>query len=199
MIEYPTPIASLIDKLSSLPGVGRKSAQRIAFHLLDASKEECDALINSIKEAKEKIHYCPVCQSFTDSEICAICASQKRDDSVICVVAGPKDVSAIEKTNEFHGKYHVLHGVISPMDGIGPDSLKIKELLERVNNCDIKEIILAVGSTVEAEATAMYISRLIKPLGITVSKIAYGLPVGGDLEFADEVTLAKAIEGRNAL
>lgn len=199
MIEYPTPIAALIDKLSSLPGVGRKSAQRIAFHILEASQKECDALIESITDAKEKIHFCPVCQSFTDSEICAICASQKRDDSVICVVAGPKDVASIEKTNEFRGKYHVLHGVISPMDGIGPDSLKIKELLERVNNNDIKEIILAIGSTVEAEATAMYISRLIKPLGITVSKIAYGLPVGGDLEFADEVTLAKAIEGRNIL
>lgn len=199
MNEYAAPIANLVDRLAKMPGVGRKSAQRIAFYLLDAPKSECDKLICAISEAKEKIHCCSVCQSFTDSDPCAICQSPKRSDNIICVVQSPKDVIAMEKTNEFKGKYHVLHGVISPMDGIGPDDIRIAELLKRVADGDVTEIIMATSSTVEGEATAMYISKLLRPFGVKVTRIAHGLPVGGDIEFADEVTLAKALEGRQEL
>jgi len=199
MNEYAPPIARLIDQLAKMPGVGRKSAHRMAFYLLDAPMADCEKLVSAIMEAKEKIHCCSVCQSFTDTDPCAICSSPKRDDSIICVVQSPKDVIAMEKTNEFRGKYHVLHGAISPMDGIGPDDLKIKELLSRITEGNISEVILATASTVEGEATAMYISRLIKPFGTKVTRIAHGLPVGGDIEYADEITLAKALEGRNEL
>ncbi len=199
MNEYAPPITNLIDRLSKMPGVGRKSAHRMAFYLLDAPKEECAKLVNAIMEAKEKIHCCNICQGFTDNDPCAICSSPKRSDNVVCVVQSPKDVIAIEKTNEFRGKYHVLHGAISPMDGIGPDDLKIRELLQRVGGGLIDEVILATASTVEGEATAMYISSLLKPLGVKVTRIAHGLPVGGDIEYADEITLARAIDGRQEL
>lgn len=199
MNEYAPPITNLIDKLSKMPGVGRKSAHRMAFYLLDAPKAECEKLINAIMEAKEKIHCCSICQGFTDSDPCAICSSPKRSDNVVCVVQSPKDVIAIEKTNEFRGKYHVLHGAISPMDGIGPDDLKIRELLQRVGGGLIDEVILATASTVEGEATAMYISSILKPFGVKVTRIAHGLPVGGDIEYADEITLARAIDGRQEL
>ncbi len=199
MNEYAAPIATLIDRLAKMPGVGRKSAHRMAFYLLDAPKTECEKLVNAILDAKEKIHCCSICQGFTDSDPCSICQSPKRADNVICVVQSPKDVIAMEKTNEFKGKYHVLHGVISPMDGVGPDDIKIAELLKRVNAGGIDEIIMATSSTVEGEATAMYISRLLKPFNIKVTRIAHGLPVGGDIEYADEITLARALEGRQEL
>ncbi len=199
MNEYAPPITNLIDNLSKMPGVGRKSAHRMAFYLLDAPRAECEKLINAIMEAKEKIHCCSICQGFTDNDPCAICSSPKRSDNVVCVVQSPKDVIAIEKTNEFRGKYHVLHGAISPMDGIGPDDLKIRELLQRVGGGLIDEVILATASTVEGEATAMYISSLLKPFGVKVTRIAHGLPVGGDIEYADEITLARAIDGRQEL
>ncbi len=199
MNEYAPPITQLIDRLAKMPGVGRKSAHRMAYYLLDAPMSECEKLVASILEAKEKIHCCSICQGFTDTDPCAICESHKRLDSVVCVVQSPRDVIAMEKTNEFRGKYHVLHGAISPMDGIGPDDLKIKELLHRVSGGLIEEVILATASTVEGEATAMYISKLLKPLGVKVTRIAHGLPVGGDIEYADEITLARALSGRQEL
>ena len=196
MDYYALPIANLIEELSKLPGVGRKTAQRLAFYILEMEPIEAEKLANSITTAKEKVKYCSVCCNLTDVDPCYICSNKKRDDSIICVVEGPKDVIAMERTREYTGLYHVLHGVISPMENIGPDSIRIKELLKRIQDGDVKEVILATNPTVEGEATAMYISKLLKPMGIKTTRIAHGIPVGGDLEYFDEVTLSKAMENR---
>ena len=193
------PLERLVDKFESLPGIGHKSAQRIAYHVLNMNKEDAAAFAQAITDAHENIHYCAVCCNITDSELCPVCRSDNRDRSVICVVEDPRDVFALERTHEFNAMYHVLHGAISPLGGVGPDQLRIKELLKRVQNAEVEEVIMATNPTVEGEATAMYISRLLKPLGIRVTRLAYGIPVGGDLEYADEVTLSRAIEGRQEL
>lgn len=195
-LYYPEPMAELINALSRLPGIGPKTAGRLAFYLLqepEASMSLAKALIN----AKENITECSVCRNFTDRDPCVICENSERDRSLLCVVEHPRDVVALEKTREFKGLYHVLHGVLSPMEGIGPEELQIQSLLKRLDG--IKEVVMAMNPTVEGEATAMYLSRLLKPMGITVTRIAHGLPVGGDLEYADEVTIARALEGRRAL
>lgn len=199
MSYYAAPIAKLIDELSKLPGVGNKTAQRLAFHILNMSFEDVEQLSDSIINAKKNIRYCKVCCNITDSDLCSICSNTKRDSSMICVVEDPKDVVAMEKTREFKGLYHVLNGAISPMEGIGPEEIRIKELLKRAADNEIKEIIIATNPNIEGEATAMYISRLLKPIGIKVTRIAHGVPVGGDLEYADEVTLMKALEGRKEI
>lgn len=199
MDYYVPPLEVLIEQFAKLPGIGRKSATRLAFHILNSSYDEAKIFSDAIINAKQSVKYCKKCQNITDSDICMICESPKRDKSVICVTESPKDVISIEKTNEYHGLYHVLHGAISPMDGIGPEDIKIPELLKRLNGDDVREVIMATNPTIEGEATAMYISRLIKPLGIKVTRIAHGVPVGGDLEYADEVTLTKAIEGRREM
>jgi len=199
MDYYALPIANLIEELSKLPGIGRKTAQRLAFYILEMEPMEAEKLANSITTAKEKVKYCSVCCNLTDVDPCYICSNKKRDDSVICVVEGPKDVIAMERTREYMGLYHVLHGVISPMENIGPDSIRIKELLKRIQDGDVKEVILATNPTVEGEATAMYISKLLKPMGIKTTRIAHGIPVGGDLEYFDEVTLSKAMENRREI
>lgn len=196
---YPLPIARLIEEFSKLPGIGKRSAERLAFHILKQPAENVNNLSKALTDAKEKITFCPVCQSLTDATPCAICSNPKRDASVICVVENPKDILAMEKTKEFNGVYHVLHGVISPIDGVGPDDLKIKELLLRTKNGDVKEIIMATNPSIEGEATAMYISNLFKNFGIKVTRIAHGLPVGGELEYADEITLTRALEGRHEI
>ena len=196
---FPPLIESLIESYAQLPGIGRKSAERIAFHILDnMSVNDVKFMTNSIITAKENVSFCPVCQNLTDTIPCKICASDKRDNSVICVVENPRDVIAIEKTKEYNGLYHVLHGALSPMDGISPDDLKINELLLRLND-DVKEIIMATNPTVSGTATAVYLSKLISPMGIKVTRIAHGIPVGGDLEYADEITLIKALEGRQSM
>ncbi|WDC85110.1 recombination mediator RecR [Caloramator sp. mosi_1] len=195
---YPTKVAKLIEELSKLPGVGTKTAQRLAFYIINMDKRDVQSLADSIIEAKETIKYCSVCGNLTDTDPCVICANTSRDRSTICVVQEPKDVIAMERTKEYKGLYHVLHGAISPMLGIGPDDIKIKELISRMND-EVKEVIIATNPNVEGEATAMYIARLIKPLGIKVSRIAHGIPVGGDIEYADEVTLLKALEGRREI
>lgn len=199
-MAYNVPaLEALVDKFDSLPSVGRKSAQRIAFHMLTLDDEQIKSFCKAIVNAHDNIHYCSCCQTLTDGEICSICADSGRDRKTICVVETPQDVMAIERTGEFFGTYHVLHGLISPMDGITPDQLKIKELLYRLTNENIDEVIMATNPTVEGEATAMYLSKLIKPFGVKVSRLAYGIPVGGSLEYADEVTLMRAIEGRSIL
>ncbi|GIW48832.1 MAG: recombination protein RecR [Caloramator sp.] len=195
---YPIKVAKLIEELSKLPGVGTKTAQRLAFYIINMDKRDVESLADAIIEAKETIKYCSVCGNLTDTDPCVICSNTARDRSTICVVQEPKDVIAMERTKEYKGLYHVLHGAISPMLGIGPDDIKIKELLSRMNE-EVKEVIIATNPNVEGEATAMYISRLIKPLGIKVSRIAHGIPVGGDIEYADEVTLLKALEGRREI
>ncbi|HHV27099.1 recombination protein RecR [Anaerosalibacter bizertensis] len=199
MEYYALPIANLIDELSRLPGVGKKTAQRLAFHILEMEPLEAEKLAHSIVNAKEKIKYCSICCNLTDEDPCHLCKNTKRDNSTICVVQGPKDVVAMEKTKEYNGMYHVLHGAISPMDDIGPDDIRIKELLKRLQDGEVEEVILATNPTVEGEATAMYISKLLKPMGIKTTRIAHGIPVGGDLEYYDEVTLSKALEGRREL
>lgn len=199
MDYYALPIAKLIEQLSKLPGIGEKTAQRLAFYILEMDPLEVEKLASSIKEAKEKIHYCKICCNLTEDEICHICSDHKRDKSTICVVEGAKDVVAMEKTREYKGLYHVLHGVISPMDNIGPDQIKVKELLKRLEDGEVKEVILATNPTVEGEATALYISKLLKPLGVKTTRIAHGIPVGGDLEYFDEVTLSKAMENRREI
>ncbi|HJJ03496.1 MAG: recombination mediator RecR [Clostridia bacterium] len=199
MSYYSPSIEKLIESFERLPSIGHKTAVRLAFHMLDLSKEETDEFINSIINAKEKLKYCSNCYNISDTDPCPICSSPKRDNSVICVVEDVRDVMAMERTHEFKGVYHVLHGTISPMNGIGPEDIKIKELLNRIANNDIKEIIIATNPRVEGEATAIYISKIIKPLGIKVTRIAHGIPVGGDLEYTDEVTLSKALEGRREL
>jgi recombination protein RecR len=199
-LEYlANTVVELIEELSKLPGIGRKTAQRLAFHIINKSDEEALKLANAIVKAKKNTKYCSVCCNLTDVDPCTSCANKKRDGSIICVVEDPRDVMAIERTREYHGLYHVLHGSISPMDGVGPEDIKIKELLERLKTDEVKEVILATNPTIEGEATAMYISKLLKPMGIKTTRLAYGIPVGGDLEYADEVTLSKAIEGRREL
>ncbi len=199
MSFYAAPIAKLIDELAKLPGVGNKTAQRLAFYILKMPASDVEQLAGSITNAKRNIKQCRICCNITDSEVCSICANAKRDSSTICVVEDPKDVVAMEKTREFKGLYHVLNGAISPMEGVGPEEIRIKELLTRVADTDIKEVIIATNPNIEGEATAMYISRLLKPAGIMVTRIAHGVPVGGDLEYADEVTLMKAMEGRREI
>jgi len=193
---YTPSVERLIEQFEQLPGIGRKSAERISFYILDRMSEDLvKNMADAISGAKKSIKFCSVCQNLTDSDVCGICSSPKRDHSVICVVEGPKDVSAIEKTGEYHGLYHVLHGALSPADGVAPDDIRIKELLTRLND-SVEEIIMATNPTVNGTATAVYIARLIQPMGIKVTRIAHGIPVGGDLEYADEITLVKAIEGR---
>ena len=199
MNYYSAPVARLIEEFEKLPGIGHKTAQRLAFHVLNMPMEKAQGLSGAIIDAKLKTKYCSVCNNLTDVDPCSICSGSHRDSSIICVVENPRDVVAMEKTREFQGLYHVLHGAISPMDGVGPEDIKIKELLARIGQGSIKEVILATNPNIEGEATAMYISKLLKPLGIKTSRIAHGLPVGGDLEYADEVTLAKALEGRREL
>ena len=196
---YTTSFSKLIDVFRKMPGVGSKSAVRMAYHILSLSKEETDEIISAITDAKEKIHYCSICKNITETDPCEICSNPKRDSGLLCVMEKPKDVIALEKTREYFGMYHVLHGAISPMDGIGPDDLTIKDLLARIANGNFREVIMANSPSIEGEATAMYISKLIKPFGVKVSRIAYGIPVGGDLEYADQITLAKAIEGRREI
>lgn len=196
---YPKSIATLIEHFQKFPSVGPKSAQRMAFYLLRMPMSEVQKFAQSIVEAKENTHTCEVCFNLSSTSPCEICTSPKRDRSTICVVAETKDLIAVEKTNEYKGLYHVLQGLISPMDGIGADDIRIKELLNRLTNDEVKEVILALSPSVEGEATSLYLSKLIKPFGIKISRIAFGLPVGADLEYADEITIAKAIEGRREL
>ncbi len=196
MADYIEPLSLLAEKFGRLSGIGRKTALRLAFSVLDMDREEAEDFARAIIDAKDKIHLCPVCQNLTDKELCEVCTDTSRDRSTVCVVEDARDVIAIEKVREFRGLYHVLHGVISPMNGVTPEKLKIKELLSRCEDTEIKEIIIATNPTVEGEATAMYLSRLLKPLGLKVTRLAYGVPVGGDLEYADEVTLYRALEGR---
>ena len=199
MSYFPASLETLIDKFAALPGIGRKSAQRLAFHVLSGSDEEADSFADAIKNAKKNIHFCKVCQNLTEDEICPSCSSTRRDRSLICVVSDPKDVLSIERGREYNGTYHVLHGVLSPMNHIGPDDIKIKELLVRLADEEVAEVIMATNPDTEGEATAMYISRLIKPFNIKVSRLAYGIPVGSNLEFADDATLNRAIEGRTEM
>lgn len=196
MSYYSPSIEKLIESFEKLPSIGSKTAARLAFYILNASEEETNEFIKSIQDAKANLKYCSQCYNITDTDPCPICSNSARDKSVICVVEDVKDVVAMERTHEFKGVYQVLHGSISPMNGVGPDDIKIKELLSRLMNGEVKEIILATNPRVEGEATAMYISKLVKPLGVKVTRIAHGIPVGGDLEYTDEVTLGKALEGR---
>ncbi len=193
------PLERLIVNFSRLPGVGRKGATRMAYYVLAMDEKEASEFAAAIRDVHTKIKRCPVCRNYTDKDICPICSSAKRDTSVICIVESPRDVATFEKTREYKGLYHVLHGLISPMDGITADQLTIKELLARLNDDTVKEVIMATSSTIEGETTAMYISRLVKPLGIKVTRLAYGLPVGASLEYADEVTLYRALEGRREI
>ncbi|MBE6807895.1 MAG: recombination protein RecR [Ruminococcaceae bacterium] len=193
------PLTELINQFERLPGIGKKTAQRLAYNILEQPPERAEKFAEALVNARRKIHFCKKCQGLTDLEVCAICGNSERDHSVICVVAEPKDVMAFERTREYNGLYHVLHGVISPLDGIGPDQLRIKELMARLGSGEVCEIIMATNPNVEGEATASYISRLVKPMGIKVTRLAYGIPVGGDLEYADEFTLARALEGRNEI
>ena len=199
MDYYAVPIAKLVEEFERLPGIGHKSAQRLAFHVINMPIEKVQGLANSILEAKQKTKYCSICSNLTDVDPCPLCSGTSRDRSAICVVQDARDVVAIERTREFKGMYHVLHGAISPMQGIGPGDIRIKELLKRLADDEVKEVIMATNPNVEGEATAMYISKLIKPLGIKATRIAHGIPIGGDLEYADEVTLAKAFEGRREI
>ena len=199
MRQYARPLAKLISEFSKLPGIGDKMAQRLAFHVLSLDDKEAEALADSILEAKHTMHYCSCCGNLTDKDPCSICSDPSRRNDVICVVESPKDVMAMERVREFDGRYHVLHGVISPMEGVGPEDINLKSLIVRLQGSDVKELIIATNPTIEGEATAMYIARLIKPSGIRVTRIAHGIPVGGDLEYAEEVTLLKAVEGRREL
>lgn len=199
MSYYAKPLARLIKELSRLPGIGNKSAQRLAFYILSLDKSEVTDLASAILEAKENLKYCGICGNLTDQDPCILCEDKGRDEKIICVVESPKDVVAIEKTREYKGGYHVLHGAISPMDGIGPEDINIKALILRLQNSNVEEVILATNPNIEGEATAMYIAKLIKPSGIKVTRIAHGIPVGGDLDYSDEVTLIKALEGRRLL
>lgn len=203
MEYYSHSVASLIEEFAKLPGIGKKTAQRLAFHIISMNDRDAMGLASAITNVKENIKYCNICSNLTDKDVCNICSSKKRDESIICVVADPRDVIAIEKTREYKGLYHVLHGSISPMEGIGPEDIKIKELLTRLQPSEDKEevleVILATSPTIEGEATAMYISKLLKPLEIRTTRIAYGIPIGGDLEYADELTLSKALEGRREI
>ena len=196
---YAAPVQALIDELGRLPGVGPKSAQRIAFHILKAAPEDANRLARVIMEAKERVTWCRRCFNISEGEICAYCSDERRDSALLCVVEEPRDIVAVERTHEFGGRYHVLQGAISPIEGIGPDQLRIKELLARLDGEGVTEVILATNPNIEGEATAMYLARLLKPLGIKITRIASGLPVGGDLEYADEVTLGRALEARREM
>jgi len=195
-MDYPAPLSRLIDELRALPGIGPKSAQRIAFHLLKGSREDAQRLSAAVAELLEQIRSCSVCNAVTDGEVCAICADAGRSDRVICVVEEPHNLLVVERTRDFKGRYHVLQGALSPLEGIGPDDLKIEGLLQRVRGGGVEEVILATSPTIEGEATAVYVARVLKPLGVRVTRIAMGVPVGSDLEWADEVTMSKALEGR---
>ncbi|HJM99193.1 MAG TPA: recombination mediator RecR [Acidimicrobiales bacterium] len=199
MSVYTPAVQNLIDELGKLPGVGPKSAQRIAFHLVKLSEQDALRLAHAISEAKEKVRFCETCFNMSDDQFCEICADQRRDRSLICVVEEPRDIVAVEKTHEYRGYYHVLQGAINPIDGIGPDQLRIRELLQRLQEGAVEEVILCTNPNIEGEATAMYLAKLIEPLEIPVTRIASGLPVGGDLEYADELTLGRAIEGRREM
>lgn len=199
MPDFAEPIARLIEELKRLPGIGQKTAQRLAFHLLRAAPEEAHALADAIRDAKERIRQCSVCNNITDTDPCGYCTSASRNRKIICVVEEPHNILPVEKTRQFDGLYHVLGGALSPLQGVGPEQLKIKSLIERLKNGKVEEIILATNPTAEGEATAVYVSKLIKPLGIRVTRIAMGIPVGSDLEYADEVTMMKALEGRRDL
>lgn len=196
MAYYAVTVAKLIEEFQKMPGIGNKTAQRLAFYVLGLSKDRANELVSAINDAKEKVRYCNVCCNLTDSDTCEICSDTFRDNSIICVTESPADVVAFEKTKEYKGTYHVLHGAISPMDGIKPEDLKIKELIARVAKGDVKEVILATDTDVEGEATGMYIGRLLEPFGIKVTRLAKGIPIGGDIEYADEITLTKALENR---
>jgi recombination protein RecR len=196
MMDYPAPLARLVDELRRLPGVGPKSAQRIAFHLLKVPKEEAERLAEAVADLQHALRLCSVCNAVTDREVCSTCADAGRSDRLLCVVEEPHNLLAVERTRDFKGRYHVLHGSLSPLQGIGPDELKVQGLLDRVRAGGVEEVILATSPTVEGEATAAYLARLLKPLGVRVTRIAMGVPVGSDLEWADEVTMAKAMEGR---
>ena len=193
MEYFPAPLEKLVEQFAKLPGIGGKSAQRLAFYVLGLSQSEAQEFAQAILDAKQNVTCCPICQNLTAGGVCSICASQKRDASIVCVVADPRDVIAIERAREFNGRYHVLHGVISPMNHIGPDDLQIKSLLDRVGQGEIKEVIMATNPDTEGEATAMYIARLLRPFGVKVTRLAYGIPVGGHLEFADDATLMRAL------
>ena len=193
---FPSALETLIDKFATLPGIGRKTAQRLAFFVLSLPDDEALSFADAITEAKQSVRCCAVCQNLTDNELCAICSNPRRDASVICVVSDPKGVLAIERAHEFGGMYHVLHGVISPMNNVGPDDIKIKELIVRISSGDVEEVIMATNPDTEGETTARYISRLLTPFGVKVTRLAYGIPVGGSLEFADDATLMRALEGR---
>jgi len=199
MNYYSSSIAQLIEQFTKLPGIGRKTAQRLAFHVISMPNQDAHSLAEAIVTAKESVKYCKVCTNLTDQDTCNICSDKRRDPLTICVVEDPRDVVAMERTKEFKGYYHVLHGAISPLEGVGPEDIKIKELLSRLTNQPVDEIIIATNPNIEGEATAMYLSKLLKPMGIKVSRIAHGIPVGGDLEYADEVTLTKALEGRREI
>lgn len=199
MRNFPAALERLTEQFARLPGIGSKSAQRLAFHVLSLPDEQAEEFAAAITDAKKTVKTCPVCQNLTDQELCPICADSERNHSVICVVAEPKDVIAMERAREYHGVYHVLHGVISPLNHVGPDDIRIRELLSRVGQGDVQEIIMATNPDTEGEATAMYLSRLLRPVGVKVTRLAYGIPVGSQLEYADEVTLLRALEGRREI
>ena len=199
MSVYPAALDTLVDQFAALPGIGFKSAQRLAFHVLDLSDEDAEQFAEAILSAKRRIHICPICQNLTDRELCPVCADSGRDAGVICVVADPKDVYSVERTREFRGRYHVLHGVISPMNHVGPDDIRIRELMDRVAAGEVREVILATNPDTEGETTAKYIARLIRPFGVKTTRLASGMPVGGNLEFADDATLMRALEGRTEI
>lgn len=193
------PLQRLIEQFSRLPGIGKKTAMRLAFFVLSRTEEEAEAFANAILDAKKSVHYCRVCQNITDKDVCDVCSDVRRDNSVICVVESERDIPSFERTGEYHGLYHVLHGALSPLDGVNPEDLKIKELLARLSDGTVKEVIMATNPTVEGEATASYISRFIKPMGIKITRLAYGIAVGSDLEYADEISLSHALEGRKEI
>ena len=199
MRQYPAALARLTEQFARLPGIGEKTAQRLAFHLLSVPTEDAEEFAQAILDAKHSIRTCPICQNLTDQEPCPICDDEQRDHGLICVVAEPKDVIAMERAREFRGVYHVLHGVISPLNHLGPDDIRVKELLQRVSEGGVREVIMATNPDTEGEATAMYLSRLLRPMEIKVTRLAYGIPVGSQLEYADEVTLLRALEGRQEM
>ena len=196
---FPATLENLIDGFASLPGIGRKSAQRLAFHILSLPAEEAEQFANAVLEAKRNVHTCPVCQNLTDGDLCPVCASDNRDKTTVCVVSEPRDVLSIERSREYRGLYHVLHGALSPMNRVGPDDLRIRELLERVAQGGIEEVIMATNPDTEGDATAMYISRLLRPFGVKVTRLGFGVPVGSNLEYADDATMLKALEGRREM
>ena len=199
MAFFPASFETLIDRFASLPGIGRKSAQRLAFHVLSLPEGEAESFAEAILQARQNVHTCPVCQNLTDAELCGICSDSRRDRSVICVVAEARDVASLERSREFHGLYHVLHGVISPMNRVGPDDIRISELVARVAEGNVKEVIMATNPDTEGDTTALYIARLLKNFGVRVTRLAYGIPVGSNLEFTDDATLMRALEGRREM